>query len=335
MSFEIVRSLSEGEWRHFVNENPAGNIFHTPEMFQVFSRVKGHHPEVWAAVEGDQVLALLVPVQITLMEGPLRYLTTRTVVYGGILSDQRTEGRQALARLIQRYKETTKRIPLFTEVRNRCDTGQLQPILAEFGFVLEGHLNYLIDLEQPEHVLWSNISKSMQKHIRTAEKKGAYVEEITDRKQVAVAYRFLREVFARVHVPLADLELFQAAFDILVPKGMCRMIMAHAGDREIGARIVLLHKNTILDWYAGASRVFSAYHPEELMIWKTITWGREHGFRSFDFGGAGKPDQDYGPRAFKSRWGGLLVDYGRNTFVHSPLRLRLSQVGYQAARRLL
>ena len=42
MSITIVRTLPEDEWRRFVEGYLAGNIFHTPEMFQVFSRAKGY-----------------------------------------------------------------------------------------------------------------------------------------------------------------------------------------------------------------------------------------------------------------------------------------------------
>ena len=71
------------------------------------------------------------------------------------------------------------------------------------------------------------------------------------------------------------------------------------------------------------------------MIWEILQWGRERGFHWFDFGGAGKPDEDYGPRVFKSRWGGTLVNYGRNTYIHAPIRFKLSRAGYQIARKFL
>jgi serine/alanine adding enzyme len=54
----------------------------------------------------------------------------------------------------------------------------------------------------------------------------------------------------------------------------------------------------------------------------------------FDFGGAGRPDEPYGPREFKSKFGGELVDYGRDVLVHGPVRLRVSRSAYAVARRL-
>ena len=49
----------------FRGASPAGNVFHTPEMFEAF-RVPGYRPSLWAAVDDHSGgLALLTPVQIT------------------------------------------------------------------------------------------------------------------------------------------------------------------------------------------------------------------------------------------------------------------------------
>ncbi len=86
MSLTIVRSLPEEEWRRFVEQQPAGNIFHTPEMFHVFSRTRGHQPELWAATKNGRILVLLLPVEISLTDGLVRNLTTRAVVYGSVMA---------------------------------------------------------------------------------------------------------------------------------------------------------------------------------------------------------------------------------------------------------
>ena len=45
-----------------------------------------------------------------------------------------------------------------------------------------------------------------------------------------------------------------------------------------------------------------------------------------DFGGAGKPDEPYGVRTFKAKYGGELVNYGRYVCVHSRGRLAISRI---------
>src|SRR3972149_12035195 len=97
----IVNCISDSEWRRFVAENPHGNIFHTPEMFQVFAQAKGHHSALWAAVDDKQhLIALLLPVAVTLISGLMRPLTTRSVVYGSVLLNPDETGKSALKLLL-------------------------------------------------------------------------------------------------------------------------------------------------------------------------------------------------------------------------------------------
>jgi serine/alanine adding enzyme len=44
---------------------------------------------------------------------------------------------------------------------------------------------------------------------------------------------------------------------------------------------------------------------------------------------AGKPEEEYGVRDFKAKFGGYLVNFGRNIHVHKPTWLGISKFGYQ------
>jgi CelD/BcsL family acetyltransferase involved in cellulose biosynthesis len=333
---KIVQQLDEHLWREFVDNHPQGQIFHTPEMFQVFARAEGHRATLWAAVGDDgQVLALLLPIQITLLNGPLRYLTTRAIVYGSALCAPGSQGQMALATLLDAYKRQVKEAPLFTELRNLSDLSDIQPVLKDSGFAYDEHLNFLIDLDQPEETILKKISKSGRQSVRTSRNKGTVIEEVTEQQKVRIAYRLLEQIYKKVQVPLADRTLFEAAFDIMAPRGMFKIFLARVDERYIGACLVLAYKGRIIDWYAASDRDFSSYCPGEFLIWHTLQWGRQNHFHLFDFGGGGRPNESYGPREFKSKFGGTLVNYGRNICVHAPLKLKLSQVGYQLLRRFL
>lgn len=333
---EIVRQLDEHLWREFVDGHPLGNIFHTPEMFKVFSHTKGHRPTLWATVGDDgRVLALLLPVQITLWNGLLHYFTTRAVVYGGVLCAPNAEGQEALARLLPIYERKVERAPLFTELRNLADLSSIQPILQENDFFYEDHLNFLIDLQKPLEEIWSSVHRNVRTNVRKARRMGVVIEEVTSLDQIPVVYAVLAEVYERVQVPLAPLSLFEAAFKILYPLHMIKFYVAWAEDACIGTAIRLLYKDVIYAWYAGATRDYASYKASDLLNWHVLEWGAQNGFSCLDFGGAGKPDEDYGPRKFKAKFGGDLVNFGRNICVHSPYLLKLSQWGYQLARKFL
>ncbi|HZQ08642.1 MAG TPA: GNAT family N-acetyltransferase [Anaerolineae bacterium] len=331
---EVVRHLDKKVWNAFLAQQPNASIYHTYEMFQVAARSQGQSPEFWAVIDEPTVLALLLPVKISLLTGWLRGFTTRAVSYGSVLCAPGEEGSLALELLLDAYQRNVGSEVLFTELRNQSDLSAYQPILNRKGFRYEDHLNFLIDLDVPEKVLWSKINKSGRHRIRTAEKRGVRVEEASNAAGMYTAYLKLKPVYKRIGVPLADISMFQSAYDILAPRGMLKIFLAYAEEECIGARILLTYRDRIIDWYAGADRDQGSYSPNETLVWHVLRWGQAHGFREFDFGGGGKPGEPYGPREFKLKFGGKQVNYGRNVCIHAHWRFSVSQAGYGFYRRL-
>ncbi len=335
-ALRVVGHLDENVWREFVQSNPRANIFHTPEMFQVFARARGCRPTLWAAVDGqDRVLALFLPVQMTVLNGLFRLLTTRAVVFGGPLAVPGEEGRRALAVLLQAYHRSVKRTVLFTELRNVCDLSDLQPVLSDSGFASEGHLNFLIDVSRPEAELWQQINSGARRNIQKAAKSGVGVEELSDPKELPAAYAVLRNVYKRIQVPLPDLSLFQAALDVLRPAGMLRILVARQNGATLGVLFLLVHKGMATYWYTGCLREHSSLRPADLLVWSALQSCKQLNCHTYDFGGAGRLDEEYGVRDFKAKYGGRLVNYGRNVCTHAPWRFKLSRTGFQLVRRFL
>lgn len=336
-NIQIVRTLREEVWRQFINEHPAANVFHTPEMFQVFALTKREKPELWAAVGDDsKVLALFLPVHITLINGLLRWLTTRSISYGSLLYQPDGEGRAALRQLLEAYTGAMKSGSLFTELRNLNDLTEIQPLLEEYNFVFEPYVNYLIDLNRPAEDVLQSIGSRTRKKIRKGLRDGhVQVSELTDRAELAHWYEPLLETYNKARIPLANLSLFEAAFDILYPKRMVKFLIARVQDKIAACSAELLFKNTIYGWYGGTNREYSDYLPNEMLMWHLLEWGANNGYHTYDFGGAGRSDEGYGVRDFKAKFGGDLVCFGRNIWVHNPILLKLSKQGYEVYRRFL
>ncbi len=333
----VVRNLPEADWRRFLEKNPNSNIFHTPEMFEVFAKTRGHEPSLWAAVnEVGSPLALLLPVHINVLGGPLRQFTTRAVSYGSVLYEVTDAGKAALDILLKAYVKEKSGSHLFTELRNLVDLTNVQPILTRCGFAYEDHLNYLIDINLPVESIFQNIKKRTRKTIQRGLGQGeVLIREVKTRQEVMVCYDLLRKTYNMARVPLADRSLFESAFDVLYPKGMIRFVLAYVEQIPVAASVELIYKDVVYGWYNGMDRNYGRYIPNELLMWNILQWGASSGYRLYDFGGAGRPDVEYGVREFKAKFGGALVCFGRNTFVHAPLRLRISTLGYETMRKLL
>lgn len=337
MNIEVVRSLSEADWRDFIENHSESNIFHTPEMTRVFEQTNSYRPALWAAVQRNRVMALMLPVRISLMKGFMsRRLTTRDIVFGSVLVAPGQEGLEALSFLLPAYNGEIRGKCLFTELRNNVNLGVLQPTLQRHHYAYTEHLNYLINLARPAEEVFHDIGPRTRKNIRRILNQGQVrIEAVTEKKRVAACYELLRQTYQRARVPLADQSLFEAAFDILSPRGMIRFTLAKVKDVPIATSVDLLYRKVILGWYGGVNRDFSSYVPNEILTWDILKWGAENGYHLYDFGGAGQPDKEYGVRDFKAKFGGHLVCFGRNTCVHSSLRLRLSTIGYRIFRPLL
>jgi lipid II:glycine glycyltransferase (peptidoglycan interpeptide bridge formation enzyme) len=329
--------IDEASWRAFVTRHPQGNIFHTPDMFEVFQRARGFQPQLRAVVDdGGQVLALLLPVHVTLSDGLISRLTTRVIVYGSVLCTPGQAGQEALDALLRNYSQEHGQKALFTELRNLADLSALQPVLNAHGFVHEDHLDYLIDLNRTPEQLMQNIGPRTRKHIRRALRDGAVtVEEIHDRGLITTAYNLIAKSFAAARVPLADRSLFEAAFDILQPRGMAKFLMARVGDTWVATSAELPFKDVIYGWYSGIDRAYGDSMAGEMLMWHILKWGAESSYKTYDFGGAGKPGEEYAVRNFKAKFGGQLVCFGRYKKVHAPTLLRYSKLGYGLYRNFI
>jgi serine/alanine adding enzyme len=336
LSVRIVRTLEESPWREFVDRHPWGNIFHTPEMFEVFSRAKGHRPELWASTDGNRILALLAPVRISVGSGALRFLTTRAVAYGGMLYDETPEGIDGLAAVLRGYSRQAGRSVLFTELRNLSDLTAVQNVMVECGFSYEDHLNYLIPLSRPVEEVLLGFGRRTRKQIRQGLRRGdVTIQEAAGPEDLGICYDLLKRTYAAARVPLADRSLFEAAFAVLSPLGMIRFPLAWIGETCVAASVELVYKDTVYGWYGGVDRRYVSYTPNELLVWHILRWAAENGYRTYDFGGAGRPDEEYGVRTFKAKFGGQLVNFGRNVRHHAPWRLAVSRVGYSVYQRFM
>ncbi len=334
---QIVRNLAKERWRAFVENHPQGQIFHSPEMFQVFARSRGHTPMLFAAVDdNDQPLAILLPVQITLINGVLKQLTTRSVVYGSVLCVPTLTGQEALQFLLKSYKKSVKNGVLFTELRNLSNMTTLQPILEEEGFIYEDHLNYLIDLNRSPEAICQSFGRRLRKKTRKGLRDNdVQIHIISKKSDLPGWYNTLTKTYGRAHVPLVDYSIFEAAFDILQPKGMAKFFLAKIKGASVACSLELPYKDIIYGWYGGSNREYSRYNPNEMLMWYVLEWGATHNYRIYDFGGAGRPDEEYGVRDFKAKFKGNLVGYGRNTHIHAPIKLKLSKLGYAVYRKFL
>jgi serine/alanine adding enzyme len=336
-SLKVTEFINKNDWSKFVSNRPHGNIYQTPEMAEVYKRTENYEPISLAVVDEktDEILAILLAVVIREMRGILGSFSARSVIEGGPSFVEGEEGLNAVSLLMEEYNKIAKRkCALYSEIRNTYDTSHFHPLFEELGYNFEDHLNFLIDLNKPEEEIWKQIHSSMRKNIKRAQRNGVIIEEMEDKSYIETFYDFLKDVYHDTKVPLMDISLFEAIYDILVPKGMAKFYLAKHNGEYIGGRSTLFYKKIVYAHRVGVPRKYKILYSNALLNYQIMLWGSENGYHTFDFGGAGKPDKEYGVREFKRQFGGKSVNFGRYKKTHSPLRMKIAEKGFEVYRRI-
>jgi len=326
-------NVDKEKWSEFVYNHQNGNIFHTPEMFQVYHKTKNFFPVLYVAFNYNKVIGVLVGVIQKEHKGLLGFLSSRCIVFGGPLA--KNDNPEIINQLLQAHNKKAKNKVIYTQFRNLFYIKNLQTVFEKNGYKYEPHLDIHVDLNQVVESFWTSLKSKLRQNIRKADKNKIQFKFIDSEDELKVAYSLLKEVYNNAKLPLPDITLFLSAFGLLKNKNMIAFFKAEKDGVIIGCRFALLYKNMIYDWYAGSKKEFYKYKANDFLPYKLIEWGmQQRGYTLFDFGGAGKPRVKYGVRDHKLKFGGKMVEYGRFEKIHKPVIYYLVKKGFKICQLL-
>lgn len=282
-------------------------------------------------VAEDGVLKGVVVGFVTVEQSRWRqFFTRRAIINGGPLlaEDISTE---ALRMLLGRLRKEVSKEAIYIEMRNFNDYSRWKDRFEACCFAYQPHLNFHLDCSE-EAVIQRNMHESRRRQVRKGLASGAVIEEAKTEHEVMDFYRILEQLYRRkVKTPLFGLEFFLAFFRQEWGK---YLLVKYEGKVIGGMMCPILEGRTIYEWYVcGLDESYREQHPSVLATYAAMQYAAEHGLPRFDFMGAGKPEEDYGVRAFKAQMGGQLVEHGRFLLIAKPLLYRIGVLGVAWLRR--
>lgn len=330
--YQIINAsqISREKWWEFTDNNENCNIFTTPYMYDVWNATPGYKSFAFFAIdENQEIKGILTGHLETVSKGLLSKISTRAV----LMQSPVAINNGALSDLLSHYINFMKREAVYTEIRNNYDTLNQRIIYEKNGFKFEDHLNIIVDLSQTEDILWKQIHSSRRKNIKKAIKNGIFVSKLTN-DYLVESYSIMKEVYNRAKLPLPSILFFENALQ----KSTQNMGMIIYGvfltDKLIGIRFTLQYKDTVFGLFAGSISQYYDKRPNDIFPWEVFKLCKKEGKTVFDFGGAGKPNVPYGVRDYKMSFGGKLVNYGRYTLVHNPLKMKLAETGFKSLQKI-
>ena len=286
---------------------------------------------------------------ITNANNPIKqFLTRRAIIIGGPLlaEDIRDEALEALLKAVKECKVesvkckgtengkaeplastpyTLHSTPIYIETRNFHDYSKWRHIFEQCGFAYQPHLNFHVDTSSVE-VVDKNLGKSRKRDIRTTIRDGVTPVLQPTIEQVREYYAILKDLYTtKVKTPLFGWHFFEQLYHS--PSG--RFILTEYQGKIIGGTVcVVLPNKAVYEWFVcGVDGVYEHIFPSSYATYLGIRYAAENGCQIFDMMGAGKPEEAYGVRDFKARFGGEQVEHGRYLHVRKPLLYKIGKLG--------
>jgi lipid II:glycine glycyltransferase (peptidoglycan interpeptide bridge formation enzyme) len=324
--FEVenqIQKIDKKEWAEFVLKHPNGNIFQTPEMYEVYKNTPKFTPIILIAKDKkNKIVGCLMCVIQRDYKAIIGEFTARSIVMGGPLAENNNA--EILDLLLQNYNKIVSAKAIYSQFRNLFDMKNYQLPFEKNGYKLEEHLDILINLRKTKVELEDQLHKERKRNIAQALKEGLIFKVLVDDVNIKNVILLLKKTYSRVKVPFSYEKLFFNSYFIL--NDNVKFFGAFCEGKMIGGQVRLCYKDTVYAWYAGSDSDYFQKRPNDFLLWNVILWSKENNYSVFDFGGAGKPDVPYGVRNYKLKFGGELVNYGRYQKVHKKILMLIGRI---------
>ncbi|MES2139024.1 MAG: GNAT family N-acetyltransferase [Bacteroidota bacterium] len=320
------------EIENFVKLHPNACYFQSTLFFKSCVSSSKLFPLYILAYDDNKLAGvLLVFKQIQINKPVFSFLSSRNIIWGGPLV---LNNNHIIYEGLYGAYEKMKSPSIYTQVRNIYDMSDYKKSMNLIGFKYEEHLNIIVDLNKTAEQLWKEVHTKRRNEIRKALKELTTFFYVNNKEELTECYTILMEVYSRANLPLPKKEHFEALLDNTNTDDGLKIFVAKFDNKIIGCMLCLVYGDTVFDYFAGALSKYYNKNPNDLIPWEVFKWGKQNGYKKFDFGGAGKPKIPYGVREYKKKFGGEMVNYGRFEKVHFPFLFKLVSLGFNIVQKL-
>ncbi len=260
--------------------------------------------------KGELVASLVFVIQKE--KGVKGFFSERCIIFSGPIFKNQNVLRKLLEELDKKVAGC-----IYIEIRNGYLTHDHQNVFVDLNWRYKKWLNFIVDTTDFPSIL-RNMSESRRRQIKKSEKRGVQFHNPVQLEEVRDFYDILQSLYlTKVRKPLPDWELFRLFF----VSDARNFVLVYHENKVIGGILCPFMMGTgLYEFYvAGLDEEYKDYYPSAMATYGAMVQAFELGIPKFDFMGGGNPEEDYGVREFKSRFGGYQVEWGRWLKVKKPL----------------
>ncbi|OIP84271.1 MAG: GNAT family N-acetyltransferase [Porphyromonadaceae bacterium CG2_30_38_12] len=322
MNIQKNNEINVELWQQLVNESPNASFFQTKECYDFYCSLSFMKPFLLGVEENNKLVALVCGYVIADGNIVKQFFSRRAIVPGGpIFSQDCSEN--AVYLLLSALQKELKSKAIYIEFRNYSDYNLHKLHFEQAGFIYQPHLNFHVKTLSVEQSL-KNLSTGKRRDVKLTLKEGVIVADTKEKADVEAYFNLLSELYqTRIKTPLFPLEFFKK----IVALPLAHLFAIKRNDELIGGSLcVALDGKILFEWFVcGKDGQFKNIYPSTLATWAAIEYASANEFLYFDMMGAGKPEEGYGVRDFKAKFGGELIEHGRFLYLCNPLLFKVGK----------
>lgn len=260
------------------------------------------------------------------------FLTKRAIIPGGALLHEDITAKQLHELLIKTREGLKKKGAIYSEFRNYNDYDRYKVIFEKSGFMYQPHLNFHIYTPSLE-VARQQLTATKRRDVKLAVSYGVSWELSCNINDMREYYSLLLNLYtSKIKTPLFPLVFFEK----LIEYDWAKFFVVKYQQKVIGGSVCVAMNNSCLyEWFVcGDDHHYRKAFPSTVATWAAIEYTAQNGIEKIDMMGAGKPDESYGVRNFKSKFGGKLVEQGRFLCINRPFLYQLGKSAVSILKRI-
>ena len=164
----------------------------------------------------------------------------------------------------------------------------------------EAYLGHTLDLTKGEKKTFSGFRDSTRRNVKKAKKQGVEVKISQDAEAITEFYR-LNCMTRREHgLPPQPYQFFRNVYDHVISKGRGFITLAAYSGQNIAGSIFFHFNRKGIFKYGASDKKFQNLRANNLVMWESIKWLCERGFKGLCFGRT-EPENE-GLKQFKNGW---------------------------------
>lgn len=287
LGVEILRPAFEAKWDRYVRQTPGATFFHQLGWRWLVERVFRHQAHYLLARRGERIAGVLPMFELKSRLFGHSLVSIPFAIGGGIVADDE-DAAQLLLGAARRLAED--RGVDYLELRSE------NPVSDDL-LTKDIYVTFRADLAEGEEALLKRMDRK-RRQMMTYVSKAGFEHRVAGIEELPLFYDLFCQSMRHHGTPVYPRLFLHEILD-RHPADTNLFFVHHEG-RPVAGVLNLMWHDVIMPFYAGADRNHRPRGVDDYLYLSIMRWGRDHGFRTFDFG---RSKRGTGAHAFKARWG--------------------------------